>query len=71
MPASALPSDTLITATLTMGIQDLASNPLAAIYSWTFRIKDSIPPQSDLSLRKIDSMATELIHGNIEAYFSA
>jgi len=35
-PTSALALDTLYTATITTGAQDLAGNPLAADYVWTF-----------------------------------
>ena len=35
-PGSALPALTNCSATITSGVQDLASNPLAAVYSWSF-----------------------------------
>lgn len=48
MPSSSLATNTTYTATLTTMITDLAGNPLAANYSWSFNtaadITDTIPP---------------------------
>lgn len=43
-PASALSLDGVYTATLSTAIQDLAGNPLAAPYSWSFATRTSITP---------------------------
>ncbi len=45
-PDSALAATTRFTATLTTGIQDLAGNPLAAPYTWSFTtgVADTTPP---------------------------
>jgi len=49
-PSSALPSDTEIAVALTTGIQDLASNPMASVFSSTFHTKDVVPPETDPDL---------------------
>ncbi len=46
-PTNPLPSNTLFTATLTTGVQDLAGNALASPFTWTFTTSlaaDTTPP---------------------------
>lgn len=50
LPSKPLPSDTQIFFTIATGIQDLSSNPMESIFQSSFRTKDIIPPQTDLSL---------------------
>lgn len=52
-PTSNLAASTLFTATITTGAKDLAGNPLAAQYQWTFTTgtaADSVPPTVTLTV---------------------
>ena len=44
-PATTLPNPENFTATVTTGVKDVAGNPLAANFSWTFTTRDDTPPR--------------------------
>ncbi len=69
-PSGLMPYNTLHTATITTGAQDLYGNAVASDYVWTFRTEvDTIPPAVS-STNPINDQSLTSVHTRIKAVFS-
>jgi hypothetical protein len=62
-PSSSLPGEQTYTATLTTGIRDLAGNPMAQSYSWSFTTAGQAPVANAGPDQSVDTGATVILDG--------
>ncbi|MBI3810836.1 MAG: Ig-like domain-containing protein [Nitrospirae bacterium] len=69
-PSAALASNTLLTAKITTGAQDLAHNPLAADFSWQFTTAPDTTPPTVISTNPANNAVDVPLNSSITATFS-
>jgi len=69
-PSGLLPYNTLLTATITTGAQDLYGNPIASDYVWTFRTEVDIIAPTVSSTNPINDQSLTSVDTGIKVVFS-